>query len=281
MLVRKITALCVIVGAPTDVNVTTLNTLLHGLDHAAVQTGQVERFWLQTPHARFPGTLTIRVATAFKNAVQGQAAAPFLNEYSLDLPRLQDNTHGANMDLTAYMGIIDAPGVANRRMQYLRWPVQLANMVATACKYISGSRHLSDIPTTGLGAMTPVSTLVPNTLFETRDPDDVQGGNAALPFTVATVSSYYVPHMNATLVIRDPVISDLAVQYAMITQVNVDFSNCLNGDATPSTNPALAHSGPFWGYPTCETGPEAAVANILVSHLPNFVRSNPRRDAAE
>lgn len=280
-LVRRITTLCIIQGQITAANITELNSQVHGLNHAIVQTGQPERVWLQTPHSRFPGVLTERIAGTFKAAVQGQLAAPYLNEFSLDLPRLAAVTNAQNVTLTSYLGLTDAPGVPNRRMQFLRWPVQLANMAGIACKYISGSRMLSKIGTTGLGALTPISRLSPNTLFETRDPDAVQGGAAGVALSAVTNAAYYVPHLNATLDIRDPVISDLAVQYAMITQVNIDLSACVNGDGTAVANPAIVHEGNFWTYPLCEYGPEAAVANILVSHLPNFVRSNPRRDAAD
>jgi hypothetical protein len=280
MLVSQITALTRINGQVTEQNVTDLNSRIYNLAGAQMSTNDNERFWLTTPRARFPGVLNLRVAQAFKNAVFGQIAAPFLSKFALDLPNLAANNVAANMDLASYLGVIDAPGINPRRMQYLRWPSQLAGMVAIACKYISGSRHLSDLPTTGLGSLSPTSVLTPGIIFEDRDPAVIQPG-AAAAITPANTALYHVVSLNATLEIRDPVISDLAVQIAMISQSNMDIQHCVDNAGAQIAAVPVSQFGPFWTYPQCETGPEAAVANLLISHLPNFVRSNPRRDAAE
>jgi len=244
-----------------------------------LRTDSVERFWLTTPHGRFPSLLTLRTAQSYHDAIYGNSNAPFLSSTILDLPNLAANTSTTNTSLVTYMGITDNNGVTNRNVTYRRWPLQLANMTGIACKYISGSRFLSDIPTTGLGSFHHVSRIVPKTILESRDPDTVQSG-AASTITILTYDAYSATSLNATLEVRDPVASDLSIQYQMLAQTNVDLTGIENGDQSTAAVPQ-PRAGPFWEYPIGERGPEAAVANILLSHLPNYVKANPRRDAAE
>jgi len=248
----------------------------------ALRTDSTERIWLWTPHGRFTPTLNLRVAQAFHDAVYGSPNVPFIQDSILDLPNLNVITSTANLTLASYLGVIDHEGVNPRRMTYRRWPLQLANMASTISKYVSGSRYLADINTTGLGALHHISKFVDSVVIEDRNPDVVQGGNAAA-ITQPTYILYHVNMMNAVLHVRDPVASDLSTQYQMIVQTNLDIQQAVNGATPPvALGPQpTARSGPFWDYPICENGPEAAVANILLSHLPNFIRSNPRRNADE
>jgi hypothetical protein len=248
----------------------------------ALRTDSTERLWLTTPHGRFPPMLNLRVAQSFHDAVYGSANVPFVQDSILDLPNMNAITSPANLTLASYIGVIDHEGVNPRRMSYRRWPLQLANMAATISKYVSGSRYLADINTTGLGALHHISKLVDSVVIEDRDPNVVQPGHAAA-ITQPTYAQFHVNSVNAVLHVRDPVANDLSTQYQMITQTNLDVALAVNGDNPPvplGPQPTV-RTGPFWDYPICENGPEAAVANILLSHLPNFIRSNPRRGADE
>lgn len=247
---------------------------------AAIRTDSAERTWLWTPHGRVPMILNLRVAQAFHNAVNGSANAPFYSDFAIDLPQLNAITSPANGTLPTYLGLTDDEGVAPRVTRYRRWPTQLASMCAIACKYISGSRHLSDIATTGLGALHHIASYTASMILEDRDPHDVQGGAHAI-ISTATYQEYLLDNLNATLEVRDPVASDLSIQYQMLAQTNVSLRNVMNKEDTQFLYIPLPRIGPFWTYAIGENGPEAAVANILMSHLPNFVKSNPRRDAAE
>lgn len=280
MLISQIYARVALADRPTDDTARTLSGNIYSLARTRVTTANPERFWLQTPHARFPDPATPRTIQAFYDSVRGQAAEPYLNRFVLDLPVLNTNTSTAHLTLPSYMGLIDAEGVANRRMSFLRWPSQLANMAGTICKYISGSRHLSDIATTGLGAQSPVCRFTRQVVFEDRDPTVIQGSPPAAA-DINVYNSFFMTSFHATLRIRDPVISDLATQFAMITQINIDTEGTIRNDGNPTTAVIASRVGEFWEYPVCEYGPESAVANILVAHLPNFVRSNPRRDNAD
>lgn len=248
---------------------------------AAIRTDDIERMWLRSPHGRIPMLLNLRVAQAFHDAVLGSANAPFYSEFALDLPHMNAIAATANGTLASYIGIIDDEGVQNRTTRYRRWPSQLAPMIGTACKYISGSRYLSDIPTTGLGAMHHVARYTASVTFEVRDPAVVQGG-AAAALAAATYQAFHLQGFNAILEIRDPVPSDISIQYAMLAQTNLDPEDALDSAGQP-LGPAFNTTtvGPFWTYPIGENGPEASVANTLMSFLPNFVRAMPRRDAAE
>jgi hypothetical protein len=244
-----------------------------------IRTDSTERWWMTTPHGRFPSHLNLRIASSYHDAVFGSANAPFLSSSILDLPNLAAITDNTNTTLSTYMAITDNNGVTRRNVAYRRWPLQLANMTGIACKYITGSRFLSNIPTTGLGAFHHVSRAVPKTILESRDPADVQSGNPA-DISILTYESFAVTNLSATLEVRDPVTSTLSVQYQMLAQTNVDLTGIENGDQTPADVPQ-PRNGPFWEYPIAERGPEEAVLNTLLSHLPNYVRANPRRDAAE
>jgi hypothetical protein len=177
------------------------------------------------------------------------------------------------------MGVIDAESVQNRSASYKRWPLQLANMVATACKYISGSRNLSDIPTTGLGAFHHVATYTPGTVLETRDPATLQI-NHATEITPTTYQLYHLRSLSAILEVRDPVSSTLSEQYQSVAHSNVELRNCQNNDQSMIVAPNT-HFGAFWEYALAARGAEQGTYSTLLSHLPGFVRANPRRDASE
>jgi len=247
---------------------------------AAIRTDSTERFWLRTPHGRVPNVLNLRVAQAFHDAILGSNNAPFYSEFALDLPHMNDITSTANGTLASYMGLIDDEGVTSRNVRYRRWPTQLAPMVGTACKYISGSRYLSDIPVTGLGALHHISRLTASSHLEIRDPADVQGGNAAV-INAATYQAFYFDNLDATLNVRDPVASDLSIQYEMLTQVNINLQDALDGEGQALGNLGNLRQGAFWDYAIGENGPTSSVSNIILSHLPNFIKSVPRRDHNE
>jgi len=246
---------------------------------AHMRTDSIERWWLTSPHGRVPSLLTLRTAQAYHDSVYGSPNAPFLSSTIIDLPQLCKIDDQTPQTLSSYIGIIDNYGVTNRTDVFRRWPLQLANMTGIACKYISGSRYLSGIPTTGLGAFMHVSKMVPKTVLDTRDPATVQAGEAAA-ISFPTYDRFHLTSLNATLEVRDPVSSDLSIQYQMLAQTNLDLAGTENHDGTAAHFP-LPRNGPFWEYPIGERGPESAVANILLSHLPNHIKSNPRRDAAE
>jgi len=248
---------------------------------AAIRTDSLERHWLQTPHGRVPTLLTLRVSQQFHDAAFGSPNAPFYSEFALDLPHLNAIAANANNTLLSYMGLIDDEGVQNRVLRYRRWPSQLAPMVATINKYVSGSRHLSDIPTTGLGALHHIARYTDACHFEIRDPAIVQGG-AAAALTAATYAAFHLTSLSATLRVRDPVASDLSIQYQMLAQTNVNLEDAQDGQGN-ALGPAFVQlrNGDFWDYPIAENGPESAVANIIMSHLPNMIKANPRRDNSE
>lgn len=247
----------------------------------AIRTDATERFWLQTPQGRVPNLVTLRVAQQFHDAAFGSANAPFYSEFALDLPHMNAIAANANGTLTSYMGLIDDEGVQNRVLRYRRWPAQLAPMVATINKYVSGSRHLSDIPTTGLGALHHIARYTNACHFEIRDPAAVQGG-AAAALNAATYAAFHLTSLTATLRVRDPVASDLSIQYQMLAQTNVNLEDAEDGQGN-ALGPAFVQlrQGDFWDYPIAENGPESAVANIIMSHLPNLIKANPRRDNTE
>jgi hypothetical protein len=244
-----------------------------------LRTDSTERWWLTTPHGRFPSLLTLRIAQSYHDAVYGSANAPFLSSTILDLPSLAAITNATNTSLVTYMAITDNNGITSRNVVYRRWPLQLANMAGIACKYISGSRFLSGIPTTGLGAYHHISRIVPKTILESRDPDVVQSGSPSA-ITILTYDAFTVSSLNTTLEVRDPVSTDLSIQYQMLAQTNLDLTGIENNDESPATVPN-PRSGPFWEYPIGERGPEQAVVNLLLSHLPTYVKANPRRDNSE
>lgn len=153
-------------------------------------------------------------------------------------------------------------------------------MIGTACKYISGSRHLSDIATTDLGSFAHIALYTSNVIFEIRDPAQVQGGNPA-QITNTTYQAYLFNSLNATLQVRDPVASDLSIRYQMLAQTNVNTSNALDGQGNPLGNLGNLRNGPFWDHAIGDIGPESAVANILLIHLPKVVKASPRQDAIE
>jgi hypothetical protein len=266
--------------ATTD-NFGDIDRRVFNLARGRITGADPERWWLTTPHFRFSSTLNLRVAQAFHDSVHGSAVAPHYDRAVLDFPVLPANNNAANSTLTTYMGLTDHGGIANRTSRFRRWPLQAASMMSIACKYISSSRHLSDIPITGLGALTHIEEYVMGMVVEMRDPHAIQGGNAADEIAIATTEQYHIESLSARMNVRDPVASDLSSQYAMLAQVNPDLTHTVNRNGELSGIGIGERVGPFWDYPICEHGPEAAVANILISHLPNYVRSVPRRNADE
>ncbi|BDB07480.1 coat protein [Tulasnella partitivirus 3] len=271
-------------GRPTEAQYLTIGETIYDYGRTAITTDSPERTWLSTPHGRVGHMHNLRVVQLFADHVHATAGAYPVNGTILDLPNLPASNSGAVGNMAQYLGVIDHAGINNRQARFRRWPLQAASMVATACKYISGSRHLNDIAISGLGSFSHLSVLDHATILETRDVRLVQGVNsgAAVAVNTASRAAYFLESLTASLEVRDPVATDLSIQYAMLAQTNTIIESVIDrtGTAHQLVTPTW-RSGPFWEYHVCERGPSAAVVNTLISHLPNFVRSNPRRDANE
>lgn len=191
--------------------------------------------------------MNLRTAQSFHDAVASQPNFPFYSEFAIDLPRLNSITPTSTGTLASYLGLIDDEGVISRSMRFRRWSTQLAPMIGTACKYISGPRHLSDVATNGLGSYAYVAQYTSNISLEIHDHASVQGGNPAQLIN-ATYQSFHFTNLNATLQVRDPVASDLSIQYQMIAQTNIDISYAHENEGQTTSNLGNLCAGPFWDY---------------------------------
>jgi len=181
------------------------------------------------------------------------------NRNVLDIPAMIDYDAAFNTPATwpQAMGIIDYAHAPNRVDRYRNWPAQYSAQIAFQCQYVYGSRPLSDISTSGLGAHLMIRTYDPAPF-----PDP-----ATDPNTAARRSARRLQSLTATGSTPDVELEKIATQHSAVAQTNPAFPADVNMPAN------IMRQGPFWDLViTRETRPFNAATHMFVE-LPQMISS--------
>nr|UDL14431.1 MAG: putative coat protein [Partitiviridae sp.] len=231
----------------------------------AVANANAARNIARSVHYRLASSSSPRLDHQFywNVAVDPTAAAPVADANFkfdvFDLPRryTHNAAHAQQATWPVLMGIQQYVGNAAATGRYLNWPLQYAAEVAFQCQYISGSRSLADISTSGLGANSIVIRYMPNPFADPNTDPNTQARRDALRMT----------NLQANGTSRDPNLEQIAVQHAALSQVNVSFV----GFATLTD--ANLRQGPYWEMAECERLPSFDAASYMFSNVPQMISS--------